>query len=724
MWIGLKPSRIGLLTVLVLAALLFETATEQGRDVLLEYALEDLSADYSRPFWFYAATFAVAAMVWITCWVSSAFRFEKEEDVLLQYRRQFPRSPLVKGSKKARADAEQRVANIYRVREWAPRFLGILVPIIVAAGFVVFAGKDGIDNAFICLGLALLLAVVILPFLRATRKVAQWSSEKNLRPLAKTLGFAQEVQRKLAAKDPMTDWADLKERLRGHVLLPILVVWVVASVIIAAAWPLTFGALFGPFPVAMLALTVLLLIGTGVAMLNRVSNLPWFLVLAFATLALSFLDVHRVRFLDNTEEAVRGRATASDLLSEFAASDEDRNSPRPIVFVATAGGGSRAAYWTASVLGELSSTIPTFNKRLFLISGVSGGSVGALFYRAALAAAPDDGTKIKEIAKAAASGDFLSPLLASMFIRDLIPGLPLSDRAEALERAWSGSFDQACGRMLNKEPSGKPKPCPVSLEEGFLKLWKSGPRWPALVLNGTVVETGGRAVASSLRLDCNNGPNCYVADIADIMRCEKRDLVASSAADVSARFPVIGPSGTARIDEEGTVRSVVDGGYFDNFGAVTLTQIMADLEPAFRENKLVPIVIQITSDPDFSRSQDGWRGEPYAGTSGPGGHQLFMPMRTMMNLRGALGRQAFVNLEAQAKRMGGAYFHFGQCMLPAGHSTHAPLGWLLSDSSRQLLDAYSAGQCGNAGQIEAVKACLESPGLGCDQTGKREKSPG
>lgn len=99
----------------------------------------------------------------------------------------------------------------------------------------------------------------------------------------------------------------------------------------------------------------------------------------------------------------------------------------------------------------------------------------------------------------------------------------------------------------------------------------------------------------------------------------KRDLVASSAADVSARFPVIGPSGTEKFDEEGTVRSVVDGGYFDNFGAVTLTQIMAELEPAFRENKLVPIVIQITSDPDFLRSPDGWRGHPYAGTNGPGG---------------------------------------------------------------------------------------------------------
>jgi hypothetical protein len=577
------------------------------------------------------------------------------------------------------------------------------------------------------------------------------------------------MEEELAAKKPATKWDELRERLRVvHILVPlrVLVLAVVTSVLLAGAWPLKFGALFGPFPVAMLALTVVLLLGTGIAMLTRMSNFPWFLVLLFVAFGLSFFDNHNMRFVPNTEEAVRARVTASDLLSEFAADGED-SSPRPIILVATAGGGSRAAYWTAGILGELGATIDNFDDKLFLISGVSGGSVGAIFYRAALTAAAGDGNNTKDIAKAAASGDFLSPTLASMFIRDLIPGLPLSDRAEALERAWAESFDQACGYVLSKDPSGAPLPCPVNLEDGFLALWKSGPRWPALVLNGTVVESGSRAVASNLKLNCANGPHCYIADIADILKCEKRDLVASSAANVSARFPIVGPSARAKIDcekrdliassaanasdrfatigpsalswhllfpllnirligaraniDEGeTVRNIVDGGYFDNFGAITLTQIMAELEGTFREKKLVPIVIQISSDPEFQYPPHGWRGHPYAGTSEPGGHQILKPMRTMQNLRGALGRQAFLNLKAQTERMGGAYFHFGQCTVPGGSSTRAPLGWVLSKSSRELLDAYSSGQCGNAGQIKRVEACLKSPKPGCNQIGKSE----
>ena len=45
-------------------------------------------------------------------------------------------------------------------------------------------------------------------------------------------------------------------------------------------------------------------------------------------------------------------------------------------------GGLRAAYWTATVLGELHDRIDHFDQHLFAVSGVSGGSVGASVYRA------------------------------------------------------------------------------------------------------------------------------------------------------------------------------------------------------------------------------------------------------------------------------------------------------------------------------------------------------
>src|SRR5207248_5753513 len=58
--------------------------------------------------------------------------------------------------------------------------------------------------------------------------------------------------------------------------------------------------------------------------------------------------------------------------------------PAPLVLVATAGGASRAAYWTAEVLGKLEADHPGFHKQIFAISSVSGGSLGAGVYRAML----------------------------------------------------------------------------------------------------------------------------------------------------------------------------------------------------------------------------------------------------------------------------------------------------------------------------------------------------
>jgi len=111
------------------------------------------------------------------------------------------------------------------------------------------------------------------------------------------------------------------------------------------------------------------------------------------------------------------------------------------------------------------------------------------------------------------------------------------------------------------------------------------------------------------------------------------------------------------IDEEGHQRSVVDGGYFDNSGALTLQQVMNELVPVFngkdeadKDKNIVPIVIQITSDPDFVWWKDNLRGYLDPGDREPDGHQLVMPLRTYLGLRGSYGRQAMLGLKSLAER--------------------------------------------------------------------------
>jgi hypothetical protein len=391
---------------------------------------------------------------------------------------------------------------------------------------------------------------------------------------------------------------------------------------------------------------------------------------------------HAMRFTDD-HVAPGQRPNPKQLADRFFTTLSGEAAPKPAILVATAGGGSRAAYWTATVLGELNK-ISGFNDHLLAISGVSGGSLGALLYRAATLAAPSDPAKALAIAQEAAAGDFLSPLLSAMFTRDLVSDLipRLPDRAEVLERAWAASFDEACRDKL------KPETCP-DLNKGFLKLWSQERPWPALILNGTVVETGGRAVASNIDLHCKGGhaeATCGLVDVTDILAYppDKLDLTASAAVNVSARFPVLGPSALTIVDENGHERSVVDGGYFDNSGALTLEQVMNELVPLFngkdedKDKKVVPIVIQITSDPDFTWWKDNLRGHLDPGNREPGGPQLVMPLRTYLGLRGSYGRQAMLGLRSLAER-DGIYIHFDQC------KRGAPLAWVISNKAQQLL---------------------------------------
>src|SRR5205823_52027 len=54
--------------------------------------------------------------------------------------------------------------------------------------------------------------------------------------------------------------------------------------------------------------------------------------------------------------------------------------PYPVYLVAAAGGGIRAAYWTAGLLAFRQDNEPTFAHHAFALSGVSGGSLGSVVF--------------------------------------------------------------------------------------------------------------------------------------------------------------------------------------------------------------------------------------------------------------------------------------------------------------------------------------------------------
>ncbi len=228
---------------------------------------------------------------------------------------------------------------------------------------------------------------------------------------------------------------------------------------------------------------------------------------------------HEIRCADQGCAPLPPKIFLRDLDRGIAAwMNENAAHPRTMVLVAAAGGGVRAAYWTASVLGAIEDGAikrgkTDFMRKIFAISAVSGGALGA----GAFAALNPGFSPEKPICRAEhqnlypfrsclsrfLGNDFMSPIMASFLTGDLVrrvvPGLRLDDwvasfpvdRADALERAWEAAWLDTFGTDRLSRP--------------FDELWVGSAQYhPSLLLNGTLAYSGElsgeRAVTSNLRL--------------------------------------------------------------------------------------------------------------------------------------------------------------------------------------------------------------------------------
>jgi hypothetical protein len=349
------------------------------------------------------------------------------------------------------------------------------------------------------------------------------------------------------------------------------------------------------------------------------------------------------------------QATIGEAIAAWKASNCARTpcEVRPIV-VAGSGGASRAGFFTATVVGALmdaSGKPGEVRNQIFALSTVSGSSVGAAMMRAAWMDALDSGnpdrppcktgqvsawfggTSMTEVKKDAnpwrdcfqklMAGDFLSTVFVGIAYRDIFPIGGLLDPG-ALDR--SALLQDAFERWYHEMVEGSARGCVredvrgLCRSVGHLQMVPPQPQrpWiPLLFINGTSVTTGRRIIVSDIRTDCFKRPDepflnlSYDASelrdpalragssLCDTsLRPERRgevNLALSSAAMMSARFPIISTHGAIRdVGGDGKiVDTVVDGGYFENDGLATAADIVRELMQA----ELKPIVVKITNDP-------------------------------------------------------------------------------------------------------------------------------
>jgi hypothetical protein len=271
----------------------------------------------------------------------------------------------------------------------------------------------------------------------------------------------------------------------------------------------------------------------------------------------------------------------------------------PIYIASAQGGGIYAAYHTAKTLQTITDKLPNFRNHLFAISSVSGGSVGSAIYVSWLRNCGVKNEKIDIFFDR--PRDPLALIVASMFFGDLfqrVYPIPVAalDRSLGLELAFEPRNKEIISKSGSSEPKDTNTEC-IDLNKSFFETQGvEGPLTedkevirglsdpaPFLVLNTTEVDNGRRYLISPFRVD-----NKYTdADFHEpwpqpVENQQFRDMSYSTAAGLSARFPLISPYG---FFPEQRARLFIDGGLYDNSGAITANEITKQLRE-YTNNKI------------------------------------------------------------------------------------------------------------------------------------------
>ena len=294
--------------------------------------------------------------------------------------------------------------------------------------------------------------------------------------------------------------------------------------------------------------------------------------------------------------------------------------PEPVLIVAAQGGASRGALWLLSVLRQLDlRTEGRMSQRIFAISAVSGGGLGAATYLqlvrqargqpgAAPCAGPDwlaETSPHVPALEQLGRQDFLAPTLGTFFLADVLRRLPLAnelaDQLKLSVPTRAVRLELAFERFWQAMPGGA-----ATASGGLLALRPpEDAGLPHLVFTGTDVASGRRVLTATLDTGSDPGDATTLAlgtpafaDADDMLRILRADVPLSTAVTNTARFPFVSPPGQFDSGVGRQRRQVVDGGYFESYG-VTAAHEMAQALGRLSGHRLMPVVLLVSNDADM-----------------------------------------------------------------------------------------------------------------------------
>ncbi len=354
----LRPARFSVIVFALGSVALF---VDQGQEVLL--AIGDPAGG---GFWS-KVLFFVAVTIWaLNCWYGARVMLHIDF------------TPRGKRSDPYAIDRNDK--HIKRLLKHAPRIIGAGCYAAVAATLGLAQG----DFTYLVFA-SLVLGVLFLLFAIFRRTVlGRWMKD--------TSGEVRQADALIG------NFMDLPVATLAAVCITFALALITFLVsIFLPAWPMDLG--IDPAVILLFAIATWVPAGSYLVYTARKNQLPVLtIVFAFAVLFSFWNDNHTIRTCgENAEECVEDGSVAASVKLRPPVAEaykawnsrlpEQAGNPagtRPLVVIATAGGGSRAAYWTATVLGEIHKQRPNFADHVFAISGVSGGSLGAVVYRALL----------------------------------------------------------------------------------------------------------------------------------------------------------------------------------------------------------------------------------------------------------------------------------------------------------------------------------------------------
>lgn len=295
--------------------------------------------------------------------------------------------------------------------------------------------------------------------------------------------------------------------------------------------------------------------------------------------------------------AVNVEADKKNMIAILENWKKKQDSDKPVlVLINTSGGGHRSATFTMSVLQHLDSiTNGTIMKKAFLVSGASGGMIGATYFRE-LYLRQQQGKNVRVRDKKYVddiSGDLLNPLFSSFVARDLIAPAQkfkagnheyVKDRGYAFEEKLNQNTRGFLDKQL-KEYAADEKAANIPLMFFNSVVTRDSRK---MIISTQPVRFMMRGWQDTTRMP---GMDPDAIDFASFFaKQDPYELRMLTALRMNATFPVVLPNVWLPSDP---VIDVMDAGLRDNYGQETSLRFMEAFDEWIKANTSAVLILQI-----------------------------------------------------------------------------------------------------------------------------------